>query len=259
MDSKNPSKPSKPHLDLNRIREDLAAEREADRLARQSVIAAAAETAPAPKSATQASEKSVTTSLPVEPSRSLSERVRPAIDAGRVKLNELGKKTAPLWPWVAARTQALMAFVATGWNRSLAFIKAAYVRVSTSVRSIANLGTKRTRVYALAGAALVVVGLVIFLLIKFHFVTVTQGIETTAGAAAGKVVLVDALSNPKQGDLILGNIASGVMGTPEKTVMGTVFTSNAETYAVYDGKVIWQLPKSKLVGKVMFLEPTQKP
>lgn len=50
-------------------------------------------------------------------------------------------------------------------------------------------------------------------------------------------------------------------GSPEdapELIIGTVFSSNEETYALYDGEVIWQIPLADLKGKVLFAEATQK-
>jgi hypothetical protein len=38
-----------------------------------------------------------------------------------------------------------------------------------------------------------------------------------------------------------------------------VFSKNDETYALYDGEVIWQIPIGSIRGKVLFAEATQTP
>jgi hypothetical protein len=41
--------------------------------------------------------------------------------------------------------------------------------------------------------------------------------------------------------------------------MGSVFSVNDQSYALYDGEVIWQIPLADIKGVVMFADATQIP
>jgi hypothetical protein len=42
-------------------------------------------------------------------------------------------------------------------------------------------------------------------------------------------------------------------------IMGSVFSVNDQSYALYDGEVIWQIPLADIKGVVMFANATQIP
>jgi hypothetical protein len=42
-------------------------------------------------------------------------------------------------------------------------------------------------------------------------------------------------------------------------IMGSVFSVNDQSYALYDGEVIWQIPLADIKGVVMFADATQIP
>jgi hypothetical protein len=45
----------------------------------------------------------------------------------------------------------------------------------------------------------------------------------------------------------------------EILVIGTVFSKNDQTYALYDGEVIWQITAEQIRGIVLFAEATEAP
>lgn len=96
-------------------------------------------------------------------------------------------------------------------------------------------------------------------LLSIDSVTISEGIATNRGPGNGQTVLIDKTTTANQGDLVVG-VMPGTSGTEdEKYVMGTVFSSNDETYAVYDGNVVWQVPIKELRGKVLFATPEEFP
>lgn len=104
-----------------------------------------------------------------------------------------------------------------------------------------------------------VVAATAFTLMTFELVTVSEGITTNHGPGDGQTVLIHKTTEAAQSDLVVG-IMPGTTGTEnEEYVMGTVFSLNDETYAIYDGEVVWQVPLPELKGKVLFSTPEQTP
>ena len=104
-----------------------------------------------------------------------------------------------------------------------------------------------------------VVAVTAFTLMTFELVTVSEGITTNHGLGDGQTVLIHKTTEAAQSDLVVG-IMPGTTGTDnEEYVMGTVFSLNDETYAIYDGEVVWQVPFAELKGKVLFSTPEQTP
>lgn len=93
--------------------------------------------------------------------------------------------------------------------------------------------------------------------IKFEFVTPDAGIKTNLGSGAGHVVFIEKNATIAPNDLIVAVQPGSSEDSPE-LIIGTVFSFNEETYALYDGEVIWQIPVADLKGKVLFAEATQK-
>lgn len=138
----------------------------------------------------------------------------------------------------------------SAWARMRSFfagLRAKYSEASPRKKKI-------TVASVIAGAVVVVA---IILLAKFEFVTVDAGIETTLGDAKGTTVLIDKGAPVDRNDLIVAVQPGGVEGA-ESLIIGTVFSFNDETYALYDGEVIWQIPLSELKGKVVFASATQQ-
>lgn len=134
-------------------------------------------------------------------------------------------------------------------------VKAFFVSLRTKVRQASPRSKKITLVSVIAGAVLVVV---IILFAKFEFVTVDAGIETSFGEAQGQTVLIEKGATINPNDLIVAVQPGGQEGAGVNLLMGTVFSSNDETYALFDGEVIWQVPLTDLKGKVVFATATQQ-
>jgi hypothetical protein len=103
---------------------------------------------------------------------------------------------------------------------------------------------------------------VIFLLVisvNFGFVKVSQGIDTTRGPSENKTMFISKTDTASSNDLVVAVLPGTGNGSEELLVMGTIFSSNEEFYAIYDGEVIWQVPFDQIRGKVLFAKPTQSP
>jgi hypothetical protein len=111
----------------------------------------------------------------------------------------------------------------------------------------------------LGGVGVVLLGLVIFTFARFQVVTVAQGIETTLGASGERSVLIAKASEADRNDLVVAVLPGAGVDGKEVLIMGTVFSENDETYALYDGEVIWQIPLTDIRGMVMFAQATQVP
>ena len=112
--------------------------------------------------------------------------------------------------------------------------------------------TKKIIVLAVAAT---IVAAASYTALSFGSLTISEGIANNFGPGNGQTVLIDKTKIAEQGDLVVG-VMPGTSGTDdEKYVMGTVFSSNDQTYAVYDGNVVWQVPISELKGKVLFATP----
>lgn len=114
---------------------------------------------------------------------------------------------------------------------------------------------KKLMVGSVIVGALVVIALIFFA--KFEFVTVDAGIDTSAGEAKGATVLIEKNATVMPNDLVVTIFPGGIEGDDQALLIGTVFSFNEETYALYDGEVIWQVPLGDLKGKVVFASATQ--
>jgi len=151
-------------------------------------------------------------------------------------------KTSPAPEPVATPTQEL-----PEWARNIA-TPASLPRVKKS---------HRRPVFFAAGAALLAA--VSYSLVSLQMVSVSEGILTNLGPGDGRIVLVNKTTKATQGELVVG-VMPGTNGQgTQRYVMGTVFSLNDETYAVYDGEVVWQVPISDLRGKVLFAQPAEFP
>ena len=131
-------------------------------------------------------------------------------------------------------------------------------KIPGSIRAKFSEATPRVKKITLASViAGAIVIITIVLLAKFEFVTPNGGIKTSAGSAQGTTVLIEKGAAIAPNDLIVAVQPGSPEDAPE-LIIGTVFSSNEETYALYDGEVIWQIPVGDLKGKVLFAEATQK-
>ena len=127
-----------------------------------------------------------------------------------------------------------------------------------TARAKYNEASARNKKITLATViAVPVIVIAVILVAKFEFVTPNVGIETSAGPIPGSSVLIEKGATIAPNDLIVAVQPGSPEDAPE-LIIGTVFSSNEETYALYDGEVIWQIPVGDLKGKVLFAEATQK-
>lgn len=109
------------------------------------------------------------------------------------------------------------------------------------------------------------VGAIVFIILlivgfaNFSFVTTKQGIETTLGSSDGRTVLIAKGSTAAQNDLVVAVLPGTAESDSEQLIIGTVFSMNDQTYALYDGEVIWQIPLDEVKGRVLFASATQEP
>lgn len=111
----------------------------------------------------------------------------------------------------------------------------------------------------LIGAFSAILVLLVVAVTKFGFVTADKGIDTTDGPAAGKRLFILKTHNASQGDVVVVKAPGTAENEPEALILGSLFGSNDDYYAVYDGKVIWQVVHNDLRAVVFFTEPTQLP
>jgi len=116
---------------------------------------------------------------------------------------------------------------------------------------------KRFRLIAIVGLGLVVVGASTYGLTRFDFVTATQGIDTTHGISANRGFVLDTADDVAPNDLVAALLPSADEESSDGVLIGTVFSENAETVAVYDGEVIWQIPVGNVLGTVLFATATE--
>lgn len=135
------------------------------------------------------------------------------------------------------------------WKKTTAQIKKTF--------SGKKWATGNKKVVILAAASVAVLALAITALVRLEVVTVTKGIPLTSGKSTGTSVMIDKFADVKRGDVIVG-VLPGTKKEDKKTIMGSVFSQNVQTYALFDGEVIWQLPLKDLVGKALFVEPKRK-
>lgn len=106
-------------------------------------------------------------------------------------------------------------------------------------------------------AALLVVFLTVGL-VRFEYVTATSGISNSLGSGANQTVLIDKGAHIERNALVVAKLPKAANATSDQYVMGVVFSFNDQTYAIYDGKVIWQIPVANIKGEVLFAEPSKK-
>lgn len=166
---------------------------------------------------------------------------------------KVSKKSAPviaeLWKKTVSSISKLFANKSWSFSSLVEGPKALWKKLKVS-------GKNTKLVYVVAGSA-VVLALVVTALVRLEVVTVTKGIPLVSGKSTGTSVMIDKFSEVKRGDLIIG-VLPGTKKDEKKTILGSIFSQNDQTYAIYDGEVIWQLPLRDLVGKALFVEPKTK-
>lgn len=103
----------------------------------------------------------------------------------------------------------------------------------------------------------IVIGLTAFL--NLSYMTVSAGIETNLGTSENRTLFTIRASDAEQGDLIVAALSMNSETNEELLVVGTVFSKNEQSYALYDGEVIWQISADQIRGKVLFAEATESP
>ena len=107
----------------------------------------------------------------------------------------------------------------------------------------------------LSASALVLVVISLSLILRFEIVTANQGIDTTLGSSENRTVIIDTAVTAQPEDLVVALLPGG----QGFLIMGSVFSVNDQSYALYDGEVIWQIPLADIKGVVMFADATQIP
>lgn len=142
------------------------------------------------------------------------------------------------------------------WNKTVASFKKLFSGKKLSLKKFKGFGKNKKLVLVVAGAA-VVLAVAITGFVRLEVVTVTKGIPLVSGKSTGTTVMIDKFAEVTRGDVIVG-VLPGTEKSEKKTIMGSIFSQNDQTYALFDGEVIWQLPIKDLVGKALFVEPKKK-
>lgn len=165
---------------------------------------------------------------------------------------------AAIWQW-------LVKFFAKiwGWLKSVGaaialFVKTKIFRKDGDEQTDLSFFKRKSVIFGGLGAILLIVLLIVGFA-NFAFVTTAQGIKTTLGSSENRTVLIAKGSNASQSDLVVAVLPGTGDIDNEQLIMGTVFSLNDETYALYDGEVIWQIPLDDLRGTVLFASATQVP
>lgn len=166
---------------------------------------------------------------------------------------KVSKKSAPviaeLWKKTVNSISKLFANKSWSFGSLLEAPKAIWKKLKVS-------GKNTKLIYIAAGAA-VILAVAITGFVRLEVVTVAKGIPLTSGQSTGTSVMIDKFGEVKRGDLIIG-VMPGTKKEEKKNLLGSIFSQNDQTYAIYDGEVIWQLPLTDLVGKALFVEPKKK-
>jgi hypothetical protein len=177
-------------------------------------------------------------------SKTFSDYVRPAIEGVLSSL-----KSSRKW---------LMTVV--GSARKLNF-KNSWSRFGKWIPKFGKLSGRRVnkRLAFVLGGIGVTLAVLLTVLMNLSYLTVSNGIETTLGTSENRTVLTLKSSEANQGDLIVASLGLDNETNEEILVVGTVFSKNDQTYALYDGEVIWQITAEQIRGKVLFAEATETP
>jgi len=176
--------------------------------------------------------------------KSLSEYVRPFTKAMFGVL-----KSSRTW---------LMSVIRRSKNEGLRKSRDGFGKLLARARKLSGSKVNKTLAFVLGGVALTAATL-LTVLVNFSYLTVTEGIQTTLGNSEDRSVLTLTASDANQGDLIVASLGIDNETDQEILVIGTVFSKNEQTYALYDGEVIWQITAEQIRGKVLFAEATETP
>lgn len=130
-------------------------------------------------------------------------------------------------------------------------------KISRSDAIDSKSGSTRTRLAVLAGASLLLVAASTYGYVRFDIVTAAQGIETNFGNSVDRTVIVDTVVDVAPNDLVAALLPGSSADGESAVLIGTVFSENTETVAVYDGDVIWQIPVGDILGTVLFASATE--
>lgn len=119
--------------------------------------------------------------------------------------------------------------------------------------------TRRKKTVIVSGIGALLVIFVVIFITRFEFVTTAQGIETTLGSSENRLVLIDTSAEAKPEDLVVAVLPGQTPDAGQQLLMGSVFSMNDQTFALYDGEVIWQIPLQDVKGVVVFAEATELP
>lgn len=158
-------------------------------------------------------------------------------------------------------------FVLELWKKTVASWKKVFSGKKFSLRPLSEgtkslfrklkVSGKNTKFIYIAAGGTLVLALVITAFVRLEVVNVSKGIPLTSGESTGSSVMIDKFATVERGDVIIG-VMPGTKHEDKKTLLGSVFSQNDQTYAIYDGEVIWQLPLEDLIGKALFVEPKTK-
>lgn len=185
----------------------------------------------------------------------------PAV-AKKTPTKSIGERLKPMFEAVSESLKK-----AKGWGLSLvkrsksskpSKVQGVIQKIVSGSRKVFRTRVKKS-VAVVAGVSTLVAATGLALLLSVASVTVTSGIETTLGSSENRTVLTLRASDANQGDLLVASLGVDIETNEEILVMGTVFSKNDQTYALYDGEVIWQITAEQILGKVLFAEATETP
>lgn len=169
--------------------------------------------------------------------RTLSESVFQALRSSRTWLKSLAKSVGKI---------------------DLRKISGIFSNLIPKFRKLPGNRVSKLSVIMLSGIGLVI-AISLTVLVSFTNLTVSSGIDTTLGASENRTFLTLRASDASQGDLLVASLGLDSNSNQEILVIGTVFSKNDETYALFDGEVIWQVTSEQIRGIVLFAEATESP
>jgi hypothetical protein len=175
---------------------------------------------------------------------------------GESKVAKTAKKVSAN---VTKQTKKIVAGAVKAAKKSTPLLTNLSAKVSAQAKKLftAKRSTKRGKLVLLISISAVVLTLAITALIRLEVISVTKGIPLMSGESTGTSVMVDKFAEVKPGDVIVG-VLPGTKKEEKQTLLGSIFSQNDQTYAIFDGEVIWQLPLKDLVGKALFVEAKTK-
>ena len=185
----------------------------------------------------------------------------PAV-AKKTPTKSIGEQLKPLLEAVSEALKKAKRWGLSQINRSrslkLPKVQGVIKKIVSKSREVFKTRVKKS-VAVVAGVSTLAVAIGLTLLLSVATVTVTSGIETTLGSSENRTVLTLRTSDAAQDDLLVASLGVDIETNKEILVMGTVFSKNDQTYALYDGDVIWQITAEQIRGKVLFAEATEAP